>query len=266
MRIRSISDGSVFFQEFNHREDRITRNLNFRKAMQATYDSRELVYKVLGVPGYIPGESLFPVFLQGVEGKFRAEYPAPKPEVNWDKAREYLALAKAELGLEEFPPMTLLAGDSTTSTLMAVYFQALYKRVLDLDFKVDIQTFKQRLAKMQAGDYDVVLAGWGPDYEDPMTFADLFASWNTNNHGLFANEELDRKVAIAQNSSDPKTRMDAMGEVQRILIEQVVILPDYERVLSYVQNPQLEGVVLTVTGGNPNFAYARVLPPEALED
>ena len=45
---------------------------------------------------------------------------------------------------------------------------------------------------MTAGEFDLVTAGWGPDYDDPLTFADLFTSWNKNNRGLYSNPELDR--------------------------------------------------------------------------
>ena len=64
------------------------------------------------------------------------------------------------------------------------------------------------------------MAGWGPDYDDPMTFADLFASWNENNRGRFSNAELDEAVDIARSSSDTKTRMDAMARVQEILYDE----------------------------------------------
>ena len=60
----------------------------------------------------------------------------------------------------------------------------MFKKHLGLDIKIDKQIFKQRLAKMLSGDFDMVLAGWGPDYDDPLTFGDLFASWNLNNRGL----------------------------------------------------------------------------------
>jgi len=38
-------------------------------------------------------------------------------------------------------------------------------------------------AKMTSGDYDLVVAGWGPDYADPLTFGDLFGSWNQKGEG-----------------------------------------------------------------------------------
>ena len=179
--IQRFMDGSVFFIEFNHREGRVTSNRNLRKAMQHAVDPAELVYKVTKLPGYLPGESLFPVWLRGVNGYFRQEYPAPKTPLNVAKARAYLEKAKHELGVTEIPPLVVLTGDNPLSNTQSEYFQQVFKKHLGLEIKIDKQIFKQRLAKMTSGDFDMVMAGWGPDYDDPLTFGDLFATWNLNN-------------------------------------------------------------------------------------
>ncbi len=75
--IHRFMDGSVFYTEFNFRPDRPTRNWHLRKAIQLVLDPSELVYKVIKLPGYLPGKSLFPVWLKGVNRPFREEYPAP---------------------------------------------------------------------------------------------------------------------------------------------------------------------------------------------
>ena len=64
--IDRFMDGSLFFLEFNHREGRVTENLNFRKALLLAQDPSELVYKVLKEASYLPAESLFPVWIQGL--------------------------------------------------------------------------------------------------------------------------------------------------------------------------------------------------------
>ena len=111
--IDRFMDGTLFFLEFNHREDRVTDNLNFRKALYFAQDPSELVYKVLKEASYLPAESLFPIWIQGLQGAFRKEYPLPKHSLDLEKAREYLDLARQELGLEDFPPIILLTGDSS---------------------------------------------------------------------------------------------------------------------------------------------------------
>ena len=57
----------------------------------------------------------------------------------------------------------------------------------------------------------ILLYGWSPDYDDPLTFADLYASWNLNNHGRYNNPELDAQVRIAQQSLDQSVRLEAFA-------------------------------------------------------
>jgi oligopeptide transport system substrate-binding protein len=228
--------------------------------MLLAQDSAELVYKVTKIPGYLPGVSLFPVWLMGVDRPFREEYPAPIEPINLKKARHHLELAKQELGLDAIPPLVLLSGDNPISNIQSEYYQEVYKKNLGIEVKIDKQIFKQRLAKMTSGDFDMVLAGWGPDYNDPLTFGDLFASWNLNNRGRYANPELDRQVRIAQSSLEPRVRMEAFAEIQRIIVEDAVIVPNYERGVVYVTHPQLKGVIRRVVGADTDYTRAWVEP------
>ena len=249
-------DGSVFYIDFNFRPDRLTSNYNLRRALQLVSDPNELVNKVIALPGYQPALSLFPTWLRGVNGAFRLEYPPQRIIPDHEEARRHLELAKQQLGLETIPPLVLLSDDSPLSNKQAEYFQNLFMRTLGLEIVIDKQIFKQRLAKMTSGDFDMVAAGWGPDFDDPLTFGDLYASWNLNNRGMYNNPELDRQVRIAQGSLDQQIRMDAFGEIQRILIEDAVLLPNYERGLVFVEDPRLRGVVYRSVGTDPDYSNA----------
>ncbi|MEM6708041.1 MAG: peptide ABC transporter substrate-binding protein, partial [Pseudomonadota bacterium] len=261
--LNRFMDGSVFYIEFNHREGTPTRSYHLRRALQLVNDPDELVYKVLKAPGYLPGESLFPVWLQGAERLLRQEYPAPTPTVDVAEARRQLELAKAELGVDEIPPLVLLSGDNPISNKQSEYYQDLFRRTLGIEVRIDKQIFKQRLAKMTAGEFDMVLAGWGPDFDDPLTFGDLFASWNLNNRGRYDNPDLDKWVRVAQGSLDQVIRAEAFGNIQRILYEDAVLLYNYERGLVYVTDPRLKGIVRRAAGHDPDFTYAYI---DAAED
>ncbi len=256
--IDRVMDGGIFFMEFNHRENRITRNLNFRKAMMLAQDPAELVFKVLKEPAYVKAESLFPAWIQGVEEPFRKEYPPTLHKLDVAKAREHLELARQELGLDEFPPIVILTGDTPVGVLGAEYYQQVYAKNLGLEIRIDIQIFKQRLEKMTSGDFDLVMSGWGPDYFDALTFGDLFSSWNLNNRGRFSSSELDAMVRIGQSELDPKKRMDAFGEIQRIISDQVVIIPMYERGWSFVVDPRLKGMIRRQVGPEVDYNYAYI--------
>ena len=198
-RIDRSMDGTVFFLQLNFREGRITANKNFRKALLLAQDPVEFVYKALKEPSYMPAVSLFPYWIRGAEDYFRQEHPPTPHEYNVAKAREHLELARLELGLEEFPPIHLLADDSPLGAVSSEYFQAVYARNLGLEMRIDKQIFKQRLAKMDAGEFDIAVSGWGPDYDDALTFGDLFSSWNLNNRGRYSSPEMDALVRVAQS-------------------------------------------------------------------
>ena len=258
-RIRRFTSGSIFFLEYNHRPGRPTANLNLRKAIQHAFDPDELVNRVLAIPGNLRGESLFPVWVNGVKDKFRREYPAPMAKYDMAKARQYLARAGQELG-GVIPPLVLLTGNSPAATKQAEYMQGILVNKLGIEVKIDTQTFKQRLAKMTSGDFDMVAAGWGPDFDDIMTFGDLFASWNLNNRGRYNNPEYDRLVRVAMQNTEPKIRMNAMSELQQILHDDAVILPQYEQGEIYLLHPKVKGVVRRVVGHDPDYTMARIAP------
>jgi oligopeptide transport system substrate-binding protein len=261
MQIKTFLDGAVFFIEFNFRDQHVTRNHNLRKAIQSVFNTDDLVYKVLGNPGSYPAYSLYPRWIKGVNDLYKREYPPIKPQLNAERGRQYLEAARKELGVDRIPPLTLLADDSPNGQKTAEYLQTLLKQNLDLDIRVDVQIFKQRLAKMTAGQFDMVVSGWGPDYDDLLTYGDLFLSHNLNNRGRYKSDEYDRWVGVAQSSLDTRERMDAFNELQKIMFRDVVIVPLYERGKIFVQHPRLKGVVRRAVGGDPNFNFATIEPP-----
>ena len=58
--IQRYVEGTLFYLEFNHREDRITRNWNLRKALQLAQDPTELVYKALKEASYLRAPAYSP--------------------------------------------------------------------------------------------------------------------------------------------------------------------------------------------------------------
>ena len=167
----------------------------------------------------------------------------------------------AELGLQEPPELVLLTGNSPTANKQAEFLQTLWKDALGLTVRIDRQIFKQRLAKMTAGDFDLVAAGWGPDYLDPLTFGDLFASWNLNNRGRYDNPALDACVRNAQNSVNPESRVEAFGCIQRILLDDHAIIPTYEQGKIYVIHPAVKGAIRRQTSPDPDLARAWLEQP-----
>ena len=254
-----FKNGTLFYWLFNFREQRVTANRALRKAIQAIFDPAILVYQVLGLPGIEPGVSLFPKTVRVAGQALRARHPLSEPERGLMAARRWLAQAKQELG-GEIPPLTLLAGDSPRATQEAEFLQYLLQRGLGIELRIDQQSFKQRLEKMRRGEFDIAAAGWGPDYDDALTFADLFASWNANNRGRYRSEAYDRLVRQSMQQTRADERLQSFHQMQQHIQAEAVILPSYENVSLYLLNPKLEGLRRQIFGGDPNFRFVELQP------
>ncbi|MBX9767771.1 MAG: peptide ABC transporter substrate-binding protein, partial [Bdellovibrionales bacterium] len=252
-----FAEGTFFYMELNQRPGRATANLKLRRAIQLATNASEYVSRVVGIPGTLPGVGLIPSWMSGLKGTFRKENPISAVKTNIPEAKKLAAEAMKELGKTSLS-LTWLSTDSPLAVKESEYFQSLFKTALGIDLKIDRQIFKQRLAKQRAGDFDIVSAGWGPDYNDPMTYADLLASWNENNHGKFTNPKYDELIRKAMGTVDQKVRMSAMAEAERIVLEQHPIIPLYERTIMYTHSEKISGVVRRVAGFDPDFTYVRL--------
>ncbi len=261
LRLRQFRDGYVWFLGFNFRAVRLTRNHALRQAIQAAIEPRDVVEQVLRLPGLRPAESLFPSVLHAGERRFIDAWPLVPVERSRARAAQLIEQARRELGGTGLPPLILLSSEDPSSVKLGEYLQARLAQMLGLDVRLDRQIFKQRIQKMNSGDYDMVLANWGPDFDDPITFGELFASWNLINRGRFSSAEYDRLVRIAQGAGDPAARFAAMNGLQILVRDEVPVIPLYENARLYVQHPRLRGVVRAPFGGDPILRYAWLSPP-----
>lgn len=254
LKLIPFNDGAGVYILFNHDKSRLTSNINLRKAIAEAINVEELVNKIVAIPGNKPLYGLIPSYMPGIKLRFRQEFPLPKAKPNLQKARMHLSKAMKELNLPEPPTLYLLIDDFRTSE--AEFFQNALKKHLGINLKIDKQIFKQRLAKANEGDFDLVYWLWVPDYLDPMTFADLIASWNPSNQGKFFNSLVDKELKKAQSTIDQQTRMSSIAAAEKIALEHVALIPLHERAKLYVKKDGIDNIIMNPVGFYPNFTQA----------
>ncbi|MEZ5493887.1 MAG: peptide ABC transporter substrate-binding protein [Pseudomonadales bacterium] len=253
--LQSFNKGMLHYMEFNFQSPHLLSNAALRRAISSIIDRNTLVNKVIASPGTQATAHFFPDWLPGIA----AHTDIPQPDLV--AAQKALAQAKQELGISQIPPLTLLIYDSPSVVRQAEYLQRVFQETLGITLVIDKQIFKQKLAKLNSGAFDLALSAWGPDYNDPMTFADLLHSANANNHGRYKNTAYDSLVEQAAALPISPARNALFQKMDHIIQQDVAVLPLSEPGIIYVQDRRLHNVRRSRFGDDPDFRHAWIAEP-----
>lgn len=258
--IRSFEEGSVWYWEINQRNGRVFADKRLREALRLAMNRGEYVNKMVGVPGTKVARGLVPDYMPGSRPgmTFRREAPLSMRDGDVSGARAMIQEYLKATGQTRVPTFTILSDDGARSKVTAEYLQSALSAAFGTEVRIDLVPFKTRLQKMRDGAFDLVFAGWGPDYMDPMTFLDLFTTMNENNHTGFSNKRFDALITSAQVEKDAARRLATLAEAERVLVEgEVVIVPIYQRTGVFTTAKGLAGVIRTQVGTDPDLRFAR---------
>src|SRR5215203_601688 len=232
-------------------------NINIRKALMIGFDRKSLTDNILQ-DGSLPAYGFVPPAINPGPGDqtFREANGDLVPK-DVESARQFWEKGVEELGVKE-PKLTMLMDDSSTGRDLATYLQDQYKKNLGVNIDVQIVTFDAALDKVLAEDYEISFAyGWIGDYDDPMTFMDIYLADSSNNNSSFDDEEYNRLIKEAQTTSDLQERMQNMLKAERILIEQAGTVPLYFQALAGLQKPNFTDYAYHSFGGS-DWKYVQV--------
>lgn len=108
-----------------------------------------------------------------------------------------------------------------------------WKEKLGVEIKIDMIEWNVMWDRVDAGDYDICTAGWGPYYNDPNGLLELYEPvngyFNSKKSG-WSGPDADRFAEIlveASNSADNQERAELFVEAEKILVGTAVIAPTY---------------------------------------
>lgn len=259
-----ILEPSIFYMKFNQERNgqpTVLANENIRRAISLAFNKQDLVDVVLA-NGSLPANYLVPTEFTFDENKedFR-KVNGNMNEYNAEEAKKLWAQGMEEEGLTEVT-IEYLGDDTETAKKMNEYLKAQLEENLEgLTISIKTVPFNVRLELDEAQDYEIQNSGWGPDYQDPMTFIDLFVTRSPQNKMGYSNPEFDALVESAKGelALDIPARWDAMAQAERILIEEdAAIAPIYQRGGMALQKPYVNDIVVHPFGGDYSYKWAYI--------
>ncbi len=169
-------------------------------------------------------------------------------EANCEKARELLAEAGYPNG-EGFPVVEYLYNTSDAHKAVAEALQNMWETELGVKVTLNNQEWAVFLQTRKDGNYSIARNGWLADYNDPMSFLDMWLTGGGNNDAQYANADYDAKIQEAKNTTDPAARMKLMHEAENIIMGQDWALnPLYFYTQKYMLSDRVGGMFYTPLG------------------
>ncbi|MCJ8011380.1 peptide ABC transporter substrate-binding protein [Paenibacillus sp. KQZ6P-2] len=240
--------GSIYYYQFNTTAKPFD-NAKIRKAFAMSINRQEIVDKVTQ-GGERPAFGMVPPGIAGAKDEFRTEHKDDYFQENVDEAKKLLQEGMKEEGYTTLPPVKLIYNSSEKHKKIALAVADMWKKNLGVDVQTENQEWGVFLKNRKSLNYQIARAGWNPDYNDPMTFFDLWTSKSGNNDVGFKNKEYDALVNDAFTSADNNKRMDDFAKAETLLVkDQQVLMPIYYYTSVSLQKPNLKGVVKDYAGG-----------------
>lgn len=236
-------------------------NKNMRLALNYALDRNK--YNQLVNSGYYkPSTGLVFSGLTGIESTYGEESTLEGYPLDGDdaKAKEYLNAALSELGYSDPSEvtLTLTTTDTESAKKQAEVCQEMWNKTLGINIEIEQITYAECLSRQQSGDFEIVWAGWGSDYDDPYSYLELFMSSSAYNYSGFQNDEYDALMTATQTEIDAAKRMNMMHQAEQILIDEGAFLPQAEREIHYLLNENVKDVTFFYCSVNIDWVYADV--------
>lgn len=249
---------TVFWLKFNQKDNKALQNVDIRKAIAQAINKKDFVDNVLNNGSVVANYAVPKDFVKNektgkdfreINGNKLLPYNLAEAKKAWKKGLAAIGTKSVEL--------RFLTDDSDSAKSTAEYIKGqLESNLPGFKLKVEAVPFSVRIDRENTQDYDIQMAGWGPDYLDPMTFSDLWLTGGGNNHMNYSDKEYDKLVKEAQTTlaQKPVERYEALAKAEKILLEQdAAIAPIYQRTSNLLVSDKVQNFTHHLVG--PEYSY-----------
>lgn len=256
----SWEDGSISYFQFNISK-KLFSNKKIRRAISMAIDRKTLVNKVKYGAGSV-AESFVPGIIPGKKKTFREDYLQSAYGIGYnpEEAKKLFSEGLAELGIKvsDIGEISMLTENNDVSIRESQFYQEQLKVNLGLEVQLEPVTFQVKIQRISEKDFDFVLSGWGPDYNDPMTFLDLWLSTSLENNTNWASPEYDKIINNANKELNPLKRMDLLASAEKLLMKEMPVVPIFYKKRVALIKPKLKNVINRALSPDTDFRFSDI--------
>ncbi|MFF2481273.1 peptide ABC transporter substrate-binding protein [Paenibacillus sp. NPDC058071] len=237
---------SIYYYMFNTTQEPFT-NEKIRQALSMAVSRQDITEKI-ALGGEQPAYGLVPPGIKGEKDEYRKEVKDDYFKEDIEEAKKLLAEGLKELGLDKMPAIKVAYNTNERHQKIAEAIANMWKVNLGVETSIENQEWGVFIDNRNRLNFSVARGGNGADYNDPMTFIDLFTSNSGNNNTGFKSPEYDALVKKAYSTDDQSVRMEAMASAEKLLIDSRAIMPLYYYSSVFMVKPGVKGVFMDYKG------------------
>ena len=249
----------TYYVSFNTQKEPLNNPL-VRKALILAVD-RTYICEQIGQSGQVEAGAFVPIGLSDAEvgSEFRTvggDYYNPTDNTaNLELAKQALAEAGYPNG-EGLPTIEYLYNEGTGHQQVGEALQNMWAQI-GVNVELVSQEWATFLNTRKSGDYDIARNGWLGDYNDPISFLDMWVTGGGNNDAQWSNSEYDALIEQIKTTADTTERMQLMHKAEDLIFDDWMLCPIYYYVDIYMCSDKLQGAYSSPLGFK-YFMYSTV--------
>ena len=244
----------VFYYGFNLKSDVFANNMDLRRALSMAVDREALVQSVTG-RGEKPAYGWVPPGIDGYDSQMFSYSNLTRKEREDEARRLY---ERAGYSSNEPVSFDLRYNTSKVQTRIAVAVQSMWRNVLGAEVTLVHEEFQVLLSNIRLMDItEMFRLSWTGDYNDPLTFLQLFEASNPSNLTGYASPEVDELLRAAAAETDVVKRLAILSQVETVALADHPVIPLYFYVSKHLVSTGIKGWEDNVL----DFHYSQHLRP-----
>lgn len=230
-----------YFYRFNVNMEPF-QNLNIRKAFAMAVDQQQIVDFVTK-NGEKPAYGFVSYGFTDPSGKDFREVSGDLVKTNAEEAKALLEKGMEEEGYDKLPEVTLTYSTDDTHKKIAEALQQMFKENLGVEVKLANMEWNVFAEEQKALKFQLSRSSFLADYADPINFLENFQTGHSMNRTGWSNEKYDQLIKDAKNEADEAKRFELMYDAEKILFEEMPIIPIHFYNQVYLYNDAVSGIV-----------------------
>lgn len=165
-----------------------------------------------------------------------------------EAAKKLLAEGMAEEGYTTLPAVSLTYNTNDTHQKMAEAIQQMIKQNLGVDLTLENMESAVFAEKAAALEFQFNRGSFLADFADPVNYLESFQTGHSMNRTGWSSSKYDELIKAAKAEADEPKRFAALYEAEKILMDEVPVIPVHFYNSSYLLNDKVTGLVYHPVG------------------